>query len=244
MSASIATDLFAVLEKQIGKTAAAAAMSAYLAGSAAPHDGSVKVHKPWSEETKARAAEKRAATKAAGGAPSPVKAAAAAPAAVAAPAAEAAPAHKMSDELKAKMKAGREAAAARKKAAEAAGAAPEAPPAAPSPPSDGHESSSSGAKKRGPKPLAEMTPEERAAHDLKVAQRREAKQAEKAAAVPLPASPEKQDHTVFAEWSHDGKKYLRNMRGDVLTPECDWVGRFNGKTIDRGVKKPADLEDE
>jgi hypothetical protein len=89
-----------------------------------------------------------------------------------------------------------------------------------------------------------MTPEERAAHDLKVAARREAKQAEKAAAVPLPASPEKEDHTVFAEWSHDGKKYLRNMRGDVLSPEYDWIGRFNGKTIDRSFKKPADLEDE
>ena len=37
------------------------------------------------------------------------------------------------------------------------------------------------AKKRGPKPLASMTPEERAAHDTKVAERKAKKEAEKAA---------------------------------------------------------------
>jgi hypothetical protein len=38
------------------------------------------------------------------------------------------------------------------------------------------------AKKRGPKPLANMTPEERAAHDAKVAERKVAKEAKARAA--------------------------------------------------------------
>jgi hypothetical protein len=43
-------------------------------------------------------------------------------------------------------------------------------------------------KKRGPKPLAAMTPEERAAHDFKVAERKLKKQAEKSATSTPPRS--------------------------------------------------------
>jgi hypothetical protein len=42
-----------------------------------------------------------------------------------------------------------------------------------------------------------------------------------------------------------GVSYLRNCRGDILSEDYDWVGRYDDKTkkIDRGFKKPADLEE-
>ena len=97
-----------------------------------------------------------------------------------------------------------------------------------------------------------MSPEERAAHDKKVAERKAAKAvAPAAAAVPLPASPapvaaDENGPTVFAPFTHKGVSYLRNMRGDLLTEEYEWVGRYNSatKTIDTKFAKPADLEDE
>lgn len=239
MSSSIAIDLFTVLEKQIGKAAAAAAMSAYLAGGAAPASPQKeKAHKPWSDETKAKAAEKRAATLAAkkGTEPAP-------PATAAEPAADEAaqPKRVISDEQKAKMKAGREAALARKKAEAAAGGAAAAAPAEHS---DGNESASSAApadapKKRGPKPLAEMTPAELAAHAEKVAARR----LKKAAAEPLPPSPPKgEDPTEFEQCSIEGKDYLRNCRGDILSDDYDYIGRMEGGKLNRAFPKPADLE--
>ena len=193
MSATIANDLFAVMEKQMGAAAVRAAAAAYLANS----QGS-----------------------------------AAAPA-------EKAPRPPMSEEHKAKLKAGREAALAKKAAEKAAGGAPAEPvKAAPSPQSD-----SSGQKKRGPKPLAEMTAEERAIHDAKVAERAAKKAMEKAAVQP-PTTVQQADPTIFAEFTHKGVKYLRNMRGDLLSSEYEWVGRFDGKNIDTKFAKPADLEDE
>ena len=189
MSSSIAIDLFAVMEKQMGAEAARAAAAAYLAnsqGSAAPE----KAQRP-----------------------------------------------PMSEEHKAKLKAGREAALAKKAAEKAAGA----PPAEPSPQSD-----ASGPKKRGPKPLKDMNAEERAIHDAKVVARAAAKALEKAVGAPAAApSPSKaSDPTVFAPFSHKGVQYLRNARGDLLTPAYDWVGRWDGKAIDTKFAKPADLEDE
>ena len=140
-------------------------------------------------------------------------------------------------DAKAKMKAAREAAIARK-AAEAAAA-----PAADA--SDGGNSTSSSQKRRGPPKLSEMTAEQRAAHDAKISKRK----AEKAAGQPLPASPPlvTEDPTVFAEFTHAGVKYLRNMRGDLVQPvSFDWVGRFDSKTktIDTKFPQPADLADE
>ena len=139
-------------------------------------------------------------------------------------------------DAKAKMKAAREAAIARK-AAEAAAA-----PAADA--SDGGDSTSSSQKRRGPPKLSEMTAEQRAAHDAKISKRK----AEKAAGQPLPASPPlvTEDPTVFAEFTHAGVKYLRNMRGDLVQPvSFDWVGRFDSKTktIDTKFPQPADLAD-
>jgi hypothetical protein len=143
----------------------------------------------------------------------------------------------MSEELKAKMKAGREAALARKKAEAAAGASVPAPQ--PAEHSDGNESAAEGHKKRGPKPLAAMTPAELAAHAEKVAARR----LKKAAAEPLPPSPPKgADPTEFEAFSIEGKEYLRNCRGDILSEDYDYVGRMEGGKLNRAFPKPADLE--
>ena len=156
------------------------------------------------------------------------------------------------------MKAGREAAAAKKAAAAAAAAAAPVADAAPAPVAeDGNASDTSSQKRRGPKSKAElaaMSAEERAEYEKKAAERK-AKKAAKAAApaaadVPLPASPApvaaEESHTVFAPFTHKGVKYLRNGRGDLLTEEYEWVGRYNSaaKTIDTKFAKPADLEDE
>ena len=150
-------------------------------------------------------------------------------------------------DAKAKMKAAREAAAARKAAAAAAPAPAAAAPAAAAPAdaSDGGDSTASSQKRRGPPKLSEMTPEQRAAHDANISKRK----AEKAAKQALPASPPlaTEDPTVFAEFTHAGVKYLRNMRGDLVEPVTfDWVGRFDSKTktIDTKFPQPADLADE
>ena len=145
-------------------------------------------------------------------------------------------------DAKAKMKAAREAAAARKAAA---AAAPAPAAAAPADASDGGDSTASSQKRRGPPKLSEMTPEQRAAHDANISKRK----AEKAAKQALPASPPlaTEDPTVFAEFTHAGVKYLRNMRGDLVEPVTfDWVGRFDckTKTIDTKFPQPADLADE
>jgi hypothetical protein len=198
MPSSIATDLFAVMEKQIGPEAARAAAVSYLANSQGSAVAEKAPRPPMSEEQKAKmkagreaAIAKKAADKAAGIA-EPVK--------VEQPAEK--PKRKsqfdgMSEEeadakkaeIGARLKAGREAAAAKKVAEKAAGGAESE--SAPSPPKDqpSPQSDSSAAKKRGPKPLKDMTPEERAAHDAKVSERSAKKAAEKAAKQLLPASP-------------------------------------------------------
>jgi hypothetical protein len=277
-------ELFNALEMTVGKEALVGAFEAYSGGGgAAPSmpmipavplavpGAPVKVRKPQSEETKAAAAAKRAATKArkaaeAAGTAVPVVAdddatdtdAPVAPAASVVPVPPAAekPKKVISEEQKAKMKAGREAAKARKAAAESA-AVPAAEPAAESaavpaaepamPETDGNASVSSSQKRRGPKKLSEMTPEELAAHKKKIAQRK----TQKAAAVPLPVSPptvpaEGEAVTIFAPFVHNGTTYLRNKRGDLLSQEYEWVGRYDlaTKIIDTDFKKPADLEEE
>ena len=46
----------------------------------------------------------------------------------------------------------------------------------------------------------------------------------------------------FAPFLHGGKSYLKNGRGDVLTEQMLWVGHFDGTTLNKKAKKPADLE--
>jgi len=94
------------------------------------------------------------------------------------------------------------------------------------------------------------------------AEKRAATKAAKAAAsAPLPASPapkapaakasapaadDEDSATDFAPWTFKKASYLKNKRGDVLSEEYDWIGRFDEKTgkIDRAFPKPADLEEE
>jgi hypothetical protein len=46
----------------------------------------------------------------------------------------------------------------------------------------------------------------------------------------------------FNGWTFNGEDYITNERGDVLTLEGDWVGRYNGKIIDEAVERPTDID--
>lgn len=153
-------------------------------------------------KTKARA-DKRAAAVAA------KKGAAATPEAEAAVPVAEKPKRVISDEHKAKMKAGREAKAAEKKAA-AAAPAPAAPaevvaPAAPA---------AAAAAPAAEKPKTKTVIKKAKVYDLN-----------------------------FNGWTFNGEDYISNERGDVLTMEGDWVGRFNGKVIDEKVERPTDIDE-
>jgi hypothetical protein len=65
------------------------------------------------------------------------------------------------------------------------------------------------------------------------------KAAKKAAAAPEPVAPEPM---LFREWMHEGTDYWKNQRGDVLTAEMEWVGRWDGTKIDEEFPQPDDLE--
>jgi hypothetical protein len=47
----------------------------------------------------------------------------------------------------------------------------------------------------------------------------------------------------FYAWEFKGQDYYTNDRSDVVSTEFDWVGRFNGTTIDETVDAPEDLAD-
>ena len=55
--------------------------------------------------------------------------------------------------------------------------------------------------------------------------------------------PVKKVDLSFFTWTHEGKEYYTNDRGDVATTDFEWVGRFNGQTIDETVPEPADLSE-
>jgi hypothetical protein len=63
----------------------------------------------------------------------------------------------------------------------------------------------------------------------------------KKAAAPEPTA--KKVDLSFYSWTHDGKEYYTNDRGDVATTDFEWVGRFNGTIIDESVAEPADLSE-
>jgi hypothetical protein len=54
------------------------------------------------------------------------------------------------------------------------------------------------------------------------------------------AAQKKMDLTL-TPWTFKGKKYLTNDRKDVVTEDLEWVGRFNGGSIDKSVAEPADM---
>ena len=45
----------------------------------------------------------------------------------------------------------------------------------------------------------------------------------------------------FRAWEHDGQSLFKNGRGDVLSEEHEWLGRFDGSEIDESVPEPDDL---
>jgi hypothetical protein len=108
-----------------------------------------------------------------------------------------------------------------------------------------------------------MTDEQKAEAKAK---REAAKAAEKAAAPAAPAAPpvekeaappaapkpeakkavfapKKKVDLTFFKWSFEGKDYITNDRGDVVSTEFEWVGRFDGTKIDGSAPEPADLAD-
>lgn len=120
-------------------------------------------------------------------------------------------------------------------------------------------------KRRGPKPLSEMTPAERAAHDAKVAARKNAKTAAPAPApapepAPEPAvvakstAPEiitgdDDDPETLKPWSFEGTDYFKNDLGyvyEMTAPDEPgaYVGRYSVKKgrkyIDTSAPEPVD----
>ncbi len=108
-----------------------------------------------------------------------------------------------------------------------------APTSVPAPPAEGK-------KRQGRKKLADMTAEERAAHDAKKAAKRASK------TPPLPSSPkasaedELLDFTAFT-WS--GLSLLKNPRGDCLTEDMEWFGKWDPVTqkVNTEAAQPSDL---
>jgi hypothetical protein len=122
----------------------------------------------------------------------------------------------ISDEQKAKMKAGREAKAAEKKAAKEA--KPEAKPEV----------------KPEAKPEVAEVAEAKPEAKPEVAEVKRAKTVIKKAKV---------YDLTFNGWTFNGEDYISNERGDVLTMEGDWVGRFDGKVINETVERPTDIDE-
>jgi hypothetical protein len=58
---------------------------------------------------------------------------------------------------------------------------------------------------------------------------------------PKAAAPAKPVDLSFFSWTHEGKSYYTNDRGDVVTEDFEWVGRFDGAKIDESVAEPEDL---
>lgn len=125
---------------------------------------------------------------------------------------------------------------------------------------DAASETSAAKKRRGPKKLADMTPEERAAHEAKKAAKKAAKDgASDSAPAPAPApvpsatveviTGEDDDPETLKPWSFQGKNYFKNELGfvyEMASPSepGSYVGRFGlvkGKRgIDTSVPEPED----
>jgi hypothetical protein len=62
----------------------------------------------------------------------------------------------------------------------------------------------------------------------------------KVAKKPLLIAPKKVDLSFFV-WKHGDTSYYTNDRGDVVSEEFEWVGRYSGEKIDRSAPEPEDL---
>jgi hypothetical protein len=92
-------------------------------------------------------------------------------------------------------------------------------------------------KRQGRKKLVDMTAEELAAHNAK-------KLTKKAALAPLPPSPKlgpAEDVMDFEPFVWKKLSLLKNARGDVLTEEMEWFGRFADGKMDTDTAQPSDL---
>lgn len=95
-------------------------------------------------------------------------------------------------------------------------------------------------KRQGRKKLADMTAEERAAHEAKKATKRASK------TPPLPSSPKAsaEDELLdFSAFTWNGLSLLKNPRGDCLTEDMEWFGHWNSETkaVDTTASQPSDL---
>ena len=57
---------------------------------------------------------------------------------------------------------------------------------------------------------------------------------------PKVAPPKKMDLSFFPI-KHEGASYYTNDRGDLVSEDWEWVGHFDGKTIDESAPEPDDL---
>lgn len=64
-----------------------------------------------------------------------------------------------------------------------------------------------------------------------------------APAAPKKAAAAKKVDLSLYPWSLDGTDYYTNDRKDVVTLAGEWVGRWNGVTIDESIAEPADMAD-
>jgi hypothetical protein len=93
------------------------------------------------------------------------------------------------------------------------------------------EAKASAAAKRAEKKAAKKAEDASEAEEEKPTAKKPAKKA---------AAAKKVD-TRFHKWTHEGTDYWRNDRGDVVSSEMDWVGHWDGKTIDTKADQPEDL---
>lgn len=132
---------------------------------------------------------------------------------------------------------------AKEKAKKAAAPAASAASADNSADSDSDSASNQPKKRRGPKKLSEMTPEELATHKAKVAERKGKSKKEKvaaAAAVPLPASgsaseaeDEDEETIILVKKVIQGKKYIFNPKTNYIYADDhgsagEFLGVFDG----------------
>ena len=103
--------------------------------------------------------------------------------------------------------------------------------------------------KRGgrPKMTAEQKAEAKAKREAKKAGAAEAEVDDLTSGLPegwaaLCSGSAKPDLGAFKSCEIEGVSYMRNCRGDLLTPEGEWVGRLVGGKIDQSVEEPADIE--
>ncbi len=101
-------------------------------------------------------------------------------------------------------------------------------------------------KKRGPKKLTDMTPEERAAHDAKKEAKKAAKKGGAAPSAPAAevVAPSEDGIMDFEPFTWKKMSLLKNNRGDVLTEEMEWFGHWDEKAnkVDTSAPQPADLD--